>query len=232
MKLVNLDCFYDWLDMICIIIWTRCSFSPPLPPANVLPIPSSPSFITSIGWGEMGHRVSTTHTHTHVHVRACPHLATENTHLTLYQSLKRQQIVNRPLWSAVADSTLLWRHLKDIFRFGVGIRRRRDGAENWELTIQSDPSTEGAGAHKWMHEEAWRVNQWVRGPERDGIIKLTKWWSNWQTGWQTDEASVWIKPLKCRWFENSNFYREKVFKLRTLDLMAIYFVTRQLWLSG
>ena len=36
MKLVNLDRFYDWLDMICIIIWARCSFSPSrcLPPAG------------------------------------------------------------------------------------------------------------------------------------------------------------------------------------------------------
>lgn len=36
MKLVNLNRFYDWLDMICIIIWTRCSFSPSccLPPAG------------------------------------------------------------------------------------------------------------------------------------------------------------------------------------------------------
>lgn len=34
MKLVNLDCFYDWLDMICIIIWTHCSF--PLFPSFTL----------------------------------------------------------------------------------------------------------------------------------------------------------------------------------------------------
>lgn len=27
MKLVNLSCFYDWLDMICIIIWTALSLS-------------------------------------------------------------------------------------------------------------------------------------------------------------------------------------------------------------
>lgn len=43
MKLVNLDCFYDWLDMICIIIWTQCSFSLCfcLPPVYSLP-PSHP----------------------------------------------------------------------------------------------------------------------------------------------------------------------------------------------
>lgn len=38
MKLVNLNCFYDWLDMICIIIWTQCSFSLSrcLPPTHSL----------------------------------------------------------------------------------------------------------------------------------------------------------------------------------------------------
>lgn len=47
MKLVNLDCFYDWLDMICIIIWTHCSFPLPLSlslsllSTNALPIPFS-----------------------------------------------------------------------------------------------------------------------------------------------------------------------------------------------
>lgn len=58
MKLVNLHCFYDWLDMICIIIWTRLSFSLRccLSPTYSLP-PTHPfHYLDWRLWGKEGHR--------------------------------------------------------------------------------------------------------------------------------------------------------------------------------
>lgn len=136
MKLVNLDCFYDWLDMICIIIWTQRSFSLShcLPPMHSLTPSHSFHYLDWLLWNPalLGRSAS---------------------NLKVIES--GQPLADRRLSNFHLSLRTRTKSMSQMWRWDKQLKE-----ENWDMAIQSDSSPVRKGwAHKLMYEKASRYNQ-------------------------------------------------------------------------